>query len=213
MKKIWLLLTVTALVIVSGCNSGGGIGSNGPKEVTAKFLDALGKKDIEEAKKYVTKESEPFMNMVKMGINMSGESENQVYKNEAPVYGDPLIEGDMATVPVSSKNSEDKTNFKLKKENGDWKVAFDKATIMEMGGDKMKQNNLEGVPEDMMGSKEDLENAMKSFKNLSKEDMEKATKAMDSLKEVFKGINKDGKMDKIMEDAGKMMEQMQKKAQ
>ena len=213
MKKILFLLTISAFVFSTGCNSGSGFGSNGPKDVLAKFLDALGKKDIDEAKKYVTKDSEPFMNMVKMGINMSGESENQVYKNEAPVYGDPLIEGDKATVPVSNKNGDETTNFILKKENGNWKVAFDKATVMEMSGDKMKQDGLEGSTEDMMDSKEELENAMNSFKNLSKEDMEKATKAMDSLKEVFKELNKDGKMDKIMEDAGKMMEQMQKKAQ
>ena len=213
MKNIGLLLTISLFILSTGCNSGGGFGSNRPQEVLAKFLDALAKKDIEEAKKHVTKDSEPMMNMVKMGINMAGESENQIFKNDSPVYGDPLIEGDKATVPVSSKNSGDKTNFILKKENGEWKVAFDKATVMEMGGDKMKQNGQMGMPDNLPATKEELQNALESFKNLSKEDMEKATKALDSIKSVFKEMNKDGKMDKMMEDAGKMMEQMQKKAQ
>ena len=189
MKKIGLFLTFSILVMAMGCNSAGDSGNSGPREVLTKFLQALGKKDIEEAKKYVTKDSEPFMNMIQTGMSMAGDISNQVYQNEDPVYGDPMIEGDRATVQVSSKNSEEKRNFILKKENGDWKVSFDIATVMQMGRDKMKNNGLEGSPEDMMGSKEDIENAMNSFKNLSKEDMEKATRAMDSLQKVFKDFN------------------------
>ena len=48
------------------------------------------------------------------------------------------IEGDKATVPVKDKKSGETTNYTLKKEGGSWKVAFDKATMTQMGSDKMK---------------------------------------------------------------------------
>jgi uncharacterized protein YaaN involved in tellurite resistance len=62
-------------------------------------------------------------------------------------FGETKIEGDKATVSVKDKKSGESTAYTLKKEGGDWKVAFDKATMTQMGTDKMKgmNNNSNGM--------------------------------------------------------------------
>ena len=58
-------------------------------------------------------------------------------------FGDAKIEGDKATVPVKEKKSGETTNYTLKKEDGVWKVAFDKATMTKMGTDKIKEKGMD----------------------------------------------------------------------
>ncbi|MEO7314970.1 MAG: hypothetical protein ABIW47_07285 [Ginsengibacter sp.] len=69
-----------------------------------------------------------------MGINIVGENDNQIYKNENVVTSDAMIDGDRATINIKEKDSGEETNFILKKEDGAWKVAFDKASFIEMSG-------------------------------------------------------------------------------
>ena len=66
-----------------------------------------------------------------------------MYKKENIEMGDAVINGDKATVPVKDKKSGETTDFALKKESGDWKVAFDKSTLMEMAQKKMKEHGME----------------------------------------------------------------------
>jgi hypothetical protein len=54
-------------------------------------------------------------------------------------YSDPVINGDEATLSVTVDNNE-KTDFRLKKEDGQWKVAFDKNSLMKTGMEKMEKN-------------------------------------------------------------------------
>lgn len=207
---IFMLLAGT-VIFGAGCNSGGGIGGNSPKAVLEKFLSAIGKKDMDEAKKYVTKDSEAFVNMIKMGISMAGDTENEIYKEEDIIIGDAIIDGDKATIPVTNKNNEDKSNFILKKENGKWKVAFNKESMMEMSGQKLEDTDLKDLQEEF--STEDMKAATEALKNMSKEDIEKANKVLDSMKTMYEELNKDGKMDEAMKEATKMLEQMQKTSQ
>ena len=213
MKKLILMLFAGALIIGTGCNSGGGLlGSNDPNTVLDKFLKALSEKDMEEMKKYVTKDSESFVNMMKMGMDMAGEAKDdkEIFKQDAVVIGKAVIDGDRATINVKDKESGEGSNFILKKEEGNWKVAFDKASFMEMSGEKMNENSMQ----DMQNlSEESMQEAADAMKNFSAEDMEKATKAMDSLKQMYEELNKDGKLDDAMKEATKMMEKMQKKEQ
>lgn len=211
MKKMISMLFLGVLVIGTSCNSGLGIAGNDPNSVLEKFLNALGKKDMEEAKKYVTKESESFVNMMKMGISMAGENDNQIYKEENVVISDAVIDGDRATINVKDKNSGEGSNFILKKEDGAWKVAFDKASFMEMSGQKMEEGDLQKMQDGFSGKT--LEEATDAIQNMNKEDIKKAGEAMDSLKKRYEELNKDGKMDEAMKDATKMLEQMQKQGQ
>ena len=139
MKKLFLASAIVAMAIMTGCHSGGG----DPKQVLMSFFTALSKKDISGAKKYATKESESMFSMLEMGMKMGGDKmgDMEKYDKSKMEFGEAKIEGDKATVPVKDISSGESTNFILKKESGDWKVAFDKATMMQMGTDKMKEKS------------------------------------------------------------------------
>ena len=176
MKKIILSAVILLTFGAIGCNSNGG----DPKGVLMSFFDALGKKDIEGAKKYATKDSEAMLGMMQMGMSMAPkDTKEPLYDKNNMEYGEAKIEGDKATVPVKDKKSGETTNYALKKEGGSWKVAFDKSTLMEMAQKKMKEH---GLNNQIDGSIDSLHEKMKS---LSKEDMEHAKKMMDSVKELM----------------------------
>ncbi|MEP7252092.1 MAG: hypothetical protein ABI683_06920 [Ginsengibacter sp.] len=140
MKKILLSVFAAAFLLLTGCKSNEG----DPKLVLTKFFEAVSSKNIEEAKKYVTKDSEGMMSMMQMGMQSAGEGSNDMlnYGKENMQLGSATVDGDKATVPVSDKKSGETTNFTLKKEDGAWKVAFDKSTLMEMAQKKMKEHGL-----------------------------------------------------------------------
>lgn len=140
MKKIILSGVILLAFGVIGCNSN----SSDPKGVLMSFMEALGKKDIEGAKKYATKDSEAMLGMIQMGMSMAPDStKNKIYDKKNMEFGDAKIEGDKATVPVKDKKSGETTTYTLKKEGGAWKVAFDKATMTQMGTDKMKEKGMD----------------------------------------------------------------------
>ena len=101
------------------------------------------KKDFTTVKKYSTKDSEGMMGMMQMAMQkMPDSSQTMQYKKENIELGDAVINGDNATVPVKDKKSGETTDFTLKKEDGSWKVAFDKSTLMEMAQKKMKEHGM-----------------------------------------------------------------------
>ena len=157
MKKIILSIAVLLAFGVIGCNSNG----SDPKGVLMSFFDALGRKDIEGAKKYATKDSEAMLGMIQMGMSMAPDStKDKKYDKSNMEFGEAKIEGDKATVPVKDKKSGETTNYILKKEGGAWKVAFDKATMTQMGTDKMKEKGM-----DMNNT---MDSASKMLQNLNK---------------------------------------------
>lgn len=185
MKQIISLFFIAFVLILSGCKSGGG---GDPKTVLNHFFDALASKNIDEAKKYVTKDSEGMLGMVQMGMNnMPDSSKTMMYKKENMDMGDAVINGDRATVPIKDKKSGESTDFVLKKENGDWKVAFDKSTLMEMAQKKMKEHNLD---KQMNGALDSLHD---SLKDIPKEEREHAQKLMDSAKHLMDQMNEKSK--------------------
>ena len=140
MKNVILFVLTAFTVACSGCKSTSG----DPKTVLNHFFDALARQDVNEAKKYVTRDSEGMIGMVEIDMkNMQDSNSNGIYKKENRIIGDPVITGDSATIPVKDKNSGEETDFVLKKESGDWKVAFDKTTLMEMMQKKMKHGMRE----------------------------------------------------------------------
>ena len=77
-------------------------------------------------------------------------------------------------------------NFTLKKESGAWKVAFDKASMMQMGMDKMKEKDP--------GALDSLNSHLNEIKKLNvdslKDLMNNGMKSLDSLKDLMKEKNK-----------------------
>lgn len=149
MKKIFFVSFTLFLIILAGCKSGT---TGNPKEVLNDFLTALSKKDFDAAKKYATKDSDGMISMMQMGMqnmqNMNnGHADKMLEMINNMKMDDAVINGDNATVTVTDKKSNESTDFLLKKENGEWKVAFDMSTLMEMANKKMKEHGMNNMGE------------------------------------------------------------------
>ena len=192
MKIIVSVLTATILIL-AGCKSGA---ESDPKEVLTKFFDALTKKNIDEAKKYVTKDSEGMMGLVQMGMQNMGNKSNEMinYEKENIELGTAAIDGDKAIVPVKDKKSGETTDFVLRKESGAWKVAFDKSTLMEMAQKKMKEHGMGRMNNGMNDSLESINNrSMQNIDSVSHEDMQKAQKMIDSAGKMLNDVKDSAK--------------------
>jgi len=127
------------------------------------FFDAMGKKDIEGARKYCTEESKGMLDMMEMGMKMSKDSSDNKdfdkYDKNKVEFGEPKIEGEKATISVKEKAKNESITFSMKKEKGEWKVAFDKASMADMITDKFKEK---GGP-----SLDSLSKGMEELKNMN----------------------------------------------
>ena len=120
--------------------------------------------------------------MVQMGMQNAGDKSDEMlnYGKENIEFGTATIDGDKASVPVKDKKSGETTDFTLKKESGDWKVAFDKSTLMEMAQKKMKEHGF-GNMKNGMGSMDSMsEEDKQRIDSLKNEAMERAQKMMDT---------------------------------
>ena len=95
MKKIILCAFTTLFLLLTGCKSGDG---GDPKIVLTKFFEAISIKNIDEAKKYVTKDSEGMMSMVQMGMQSAGDKSNDMLN-----YGKENIEFGTATIDATKQ--------------------------------------------------------------------------------------------------------------
>lgn len=136
MKTSIVALFITSLLILNGCNSE----TQKPEIVVESFFDALSKQDFETAKEFATKKSESVLDMISLAANFQIEKmDSSMFDKSRLQFGTPKIEGDSAIVEVSIKNSNEFIPLKLKKEDGDWKVAFEAETLMKIGLDKIKK--------------------------------------------------------------------------
>jgi hypothetical protein len=179
MKKILLAIAMLSSVSFFSCNSGGG----DPKAVLAQFFDALSKNDIEGARKLATKDSKSMIDMMEMGMKMGKDKkDSEKFNKNNMEFGEAKIDGDKAVVPVKEKTSGETLNYNLKKEDGGWKVAFDKASIMSMGMEKMNEKGIN--PADSISS------AMDKLKDVNmdslKEGMKKGMEVLDSVNKAIK---------------------------
>lgn len=177
MKKVLFAAFLFISVAVVSCKT---TDTMMPEEVLSNFFDALGKKNIEKAKTLSTPDSKMVLDMLESAIKMDTSAMNMYDKNTMK-FGVPKIEGDAASVPVTETKSGAVVNYKLKKIDGAWKVAFDKASLMQTGMEAAGDNK------DFMneiGDTSDIEQRMKE----GKQELEKMN--MDSLKrELEKSLN------------------------
>ena len=146
MKKILVLAMAFSIIIISGCKSAG---KGDPKEVLHNFLMALSQKDFSKAKTYATQDSDGMISMMEMGMqnmqnmNPDNHADKMMELVNNMQIGSAVIDGEQATVPVTDSKSKESTDFLLKKEKGDWKVAFDMSTLMNMANKKMKEHGMD----------------------------------------------------------------------
>ena len=184
MKKIFIIFSLTCSVLfLASCNGGS---SAGPKTVLLDFFDAMSKKDIESVKKLTTADSKGMIDMMEMGMRMAKDSkEIEKYDKAKLEIGEPLIVGDKATVIAKEKSSGESVTFTLIKENGDWKVAFNMASMMQMAADKMQEKGI---------SADSLKSMMQEMKNINMDSLQKGISegmnALDSAKKVLKSLQK-----------------------
>lgn len=173
MKKLLLAAIVVCLAVFVSCTSGN---AGNPNEVLSAFFDAMAKQDTVKIKALSTKDSEQMLSMMKMGMSMADSKKDlEKYDKTKMEFGTAIIDGDNAKVPVKDKASGETVNFPMKKEDGKWKVAFDKSSVMEMGMEKMKDSK--------MNMNDTLSKAMDEMKNVNMDSlMEEVKKEMDTSK-------------------------------
>ncbi|MEO7312686.1 MAG: hypothetical protein ABIX01_20035 [Chitinophagaceae bacterium] len=184
MKKLFLSIAAATFVMVAmvGCKGAAG----DPKSVAMEFMDKLKSKDFDGAAKYATKESKSALDMMKSAMKMAeafgGKGDDmdfdKEWKGKKVEYTEPKIEGDNATVSLMADGKE-QMPISLKKEDGSWKVAFDKNTLMKTGADKMKESGKD-MP-DLNDAMKDITSGADSIKKA----MEQAGPALDSLKKAM----------------------------
>jgi hypothetical protein len=167
MKKIIVLGFTVFAIILSGCKSAG---KGDPKEVLHNFLTALSQKDFAKAKTLATQDSDGMISMMEMGMqnmqnaNQGDHADKMMEMINNMKMGPAVIDGDKATVPVIDSKTNESTDFLLKKEKGDWKVAFDMSTLMEMANKKLQEHGMQGL--DSGRIREGMDSAMSNMQRM-----------------------------------------------
>ena len=179
MKKILLAIVMLSTVSFYSCNSGGG----DPKAVLGQFFTALSKNDMEGARKLATKDSKQMIDLMEMGMKAGKDkSESDKFKPDNMEIGEAKIDGDKAVISVKEKNSGETMNYNLKKEDGGWKVAFDKASVMSMGMEKMNEKGINPA--------DSIDAAMDKLKDINmdslKDKMQEGMKVLDTINKAMK---------------------------
>ena len=176
-----LLIVVIGFTLMTACNNPTGGGD--PKVVLSQFMDALMKKDIATARKLATEESKPMFDMIETMKAKTNAEGFEKYDKSKLTFADAIITGDNAIVPVKENESGETVNFSLKKEKGQWKVAFDMASLMTMGMEKMSEKGV---------SADSIRMGMEQIKNMNldslRQGMEQGMQAFDSINKELKKL-------------------------
>ncbi|MDT5122814.1 MAG: hypothetical protein QOC96_2296 [Acidobacteriota bacterium] len=125
-------LALSLIVVFTGaCNKGGG----SPTDALKAYYDAGKKKDIETAKKYLSKGT---LQVMEDSAKAQGKTVDQMFKDNAdrdaqmptPEFSNEKINGDTATVDIKGQGMT--VTMPMVKEDGQWKLAIDKM-MEEMG--------------------------------------------------------------------------------
>lgn len=188
MKKIILAALVISTAFFFSCkNSGGG----DPKAVLVEFFDALSKKDLAAARKLATTDSKSMLDLMEMGMKSTGDKGFEKYDKSKMEFGAVKIDGDKATVTVKETTSGESVNYPLKKEDGSWKVAFDKSSLMTIGMDKMNEkgvNPMEAMDSLNNGMQKGMDELNKVDMDSLKRSMDEGMKSLDSLQKEMKKV-------------------------
>jgi hypothetical protein len=178
-KNLLAVLLLSSIISLTNCKSNS---SGDPKIVLSQFIEALGKKDIAKARTLATEESKSMLDLLEMGMKAGESKDLEKYDMKKMVFGEAIIDGDKATVPVKEATSGETVNYTLKKEKGGWKVAFDKGSLMNIGMEKMNEKGIN--PADSMGKV--MDELKKMDMDSLKRGMQEGMKALDTLNKKMK---------------------------
>ncbi len=168
MKKI-ILIVIVAIIFV-GCKNNDKIES--PNKVFASFTEALSKKDLAKARELCTNESKTVLDFLEKKSGNMKVSSMDKFDTSKVSFGEAVINGDEAKMPIKDKESGVTVDFPMKKEDGVWKVAFDMKSLFDMSMETLKDEKLNI-------SKENIDEIMKKFKNVNLDSLENEMKRTD----------------------------------
>ena len=119
-----VLMTAAIAVFMTAC----GGGASSPEATAESFLNALQNADFEGAKKYATTSSAEMLDMMASMSAMGGDDAEKPEPKDITIT-DTQTEGDNATVMYTIEGEEEEQSLDLKKEEGEWKVVFDKSSM------------------------------------------------------------------------------------
>jgi hypothetical protein len=179
-NKVMFAAIILSSTLLWGCNAG-----KDPNQVLGKFFDALYKKDIVEAQKSATPDSKLVLDLLELSLKTDS-NETAKFDKSHLEFGKPSIEGNKAVVTVKDKRNGEMLNYTLLKENGSWKVAFDKATVISMGTNKMREKGI--------NIKDSINHVMDEFKKMNidslRKGMHEGSKALDSVAKILDQLKK-----------------------
>jgi hypothetical protein len=164
MKRILCLLSLFFFSTLIGCQPD----ASDPTNALKSFLQALEDRDYATAKKWATDESKSLLDLLAMG-NASNPKDSITTKGaniQNMIFGKADIQGERATISVQQKADQTPVTFTLKQVDKNWKVAFDKNTLIGMG---MEQINEKGAIK-----KNQLDNALNEIKKIGLDSMKRA---------------------------------------
>lgn len=132
---------MTILIGLMACTTSSG----DPKAVAKKFNEALKVMDWPTVEKYSTEDSKSIIGLMKMGgsmVKLNTDSLQKKLKAKTITYSEAIINGNEAKVTITENN--EKTDFTLKKEKGEWKVAFEKNTLIQPIMEKLNKKGQNG---------------------------------------------------------------------
>jgi hypothetical protein len=135
-KSILSLMIVTAVSFLVACG-----GSESPKSVAEKFLQATSELKFEEAKKFCTPETGKFLDMMSSLTAMMPDSAKNKKSKFEMISED--IKEDVATVTYTENAKTDKQTIKLKKVEGKWLVSMGKEDMKTKDGKKESESGAE----------------------------------------------------------------------
>jgi hypothetical protein len=162
MKKI-ISIVVVAIVLIS-CKSNDKIET--PNQVFSNFADALSKKDLSKARELCTADSKAVLDFMEKKSKDMKVMPMDKFDTSKVSFGEVIIDGDNAKMPIKDKESGVTVEFPLKKEDGVWKIAFDMKSLFDMSMETLKDDKL-NIPQ------EKLDSIMKKFKSVNLDSLEK----------------------------------------
>lgn len=124
-KFIWFTVAIAALMAISGCSA---LKTLSPTDTFKAYYEASSKRDAAGIKKLLSKRTIEMMNNAALANNRKLDDEilEQRPAKEMPATRNEKIDGDNATIEVKQDKSEAWDTLPFVKEDGAWKIAFDK---------------------------------------------------------------------------------------
>jgi len=105
-------------------------GADAPVKTAREFYNALSAMDFKKASSFATKDSKTVIELLESLADMGGQVElpgETFEKMKKAEFGKAVINKNVASVPI--KIGKESGSVLLKKEEGEWKVAFDKENL------------------------------------------------------------------------------------